>query len=740
MRQITNGIISKRWSWIPLVLSLGLSLPQARSADATAPDQTESIEVEESEDPFGADTQQTTAGSVDEADTETGEDEVELEEIEEAEPTNYRNWIDFGVGGTIVNGSQAEFQRRLQLPGGTAFGGVEQFHYERDVGEYSLFQVDGRGIFNQDDYSITLDYTDPDRGFVRGGYNEFRTYYNGSGGFFPGPAPVQWYELYDNDFSVNRSEAWFEGGLRLPDIPQFTVRYSHQEREGTKDSTIWGAADTFIAPPYGPTRNYVPTFENIDEKRDVLSLDLRHTFGTTDAGVGVRFDSQEADNSRNIRQYPNQAGDSYVTQRDQRDTDMFSVHAFTESRFSEKVWLTVGYSYTDLDSDVSGYRAYGTTYDPDISQRLPNPNTFQDLSGNSQLSQQLANVNLRFALGPNWSLVPAFRIESQNTDSYAGYGQPASPLSPNSYYAQSNRGLLDLSESLNLRYTGLTNWVFYGEGYWLQGNGDLNENWNNVSNDSNVLNRDTDDQRFAQKYTIGSNWYPLRKLRFGVQYYYKLRDQNYTHNVDSTPNLSGFNRYPAFLTAQDYAINDVNFRTTWRARHNLTLVGQYDFQYSTLHNQADGLSEVESADIHSQIISGGVSWVPHSRVFTQGNLSYVYDRTDTPASDITPSVQSSNNDYWTANVTLGYVLDQKTDLEASYYYYRANNYVDNSAYSMPYGAGNTEQGVTAGVKRRMSDRVLVSLNYGFFTNNDETSGYYNNFDAHVIQASMRYLF
>ena len=119
-----------------------------------------------------------------------------------------------GVGSTFISGDRAAFKRRSGLPRGP-FGGIEDFHYEQDVGKRGLFQVDGRGIFDNHDYGIKLDLSHPDVGYVRGGYREFRTYYDGSGGF--SPASNAWVTLYNEELFIDRREAWIEGGLTLPD-------------------------------------------------------------------------------------------------------------------------------------------------------------------------------------------------------------------------------------------------------------------------------------------------------------------------------------------------------------------------------------------------------------------------------------------------------------------------------------------------------------------------------------------
>src|SRR5262245_27919751 len=82
---------------------------------------------------------------------------------------DYTNWAEFSVGGFIVDGSKAALQQRQQLPA-TAFGGIESFHLEQPVGSNGVFKVDGRALFDNNDYDIKLDYTVEELGYLRAGY------------------------------------------------------------------------------------------------------------------------------------------------------------------------------------------------------------------------------------------------------------------------------------------------------------------------------------------------------------------------------------------------------------------------------------------------------------------------------------------------------------------------------------------------------------------------------------------
>ena len=87
----------------------------------------------------------------------------------------------------------------------------------------------------------------------------------------------------------------------------------------------------------------------------MFPLDVKQTFGNTDFGLGLRYELTDNDNSRNIRRRPGEVGfDRFVTEREKVSSDMFSAHVFSETRFGEGVLLTAAYSFTTLDTNISG--------------------------------------------------------------------------------------------------------------------------------------------------------------------------------------------------------------------------------------------------------------------------------------------------------------------------------------------------------------------------------------------------
>jgi hypothetical protein len=586
--------------------------------------------------------------------------------------------------------------------------------------------------------------SNPDLGYVKAGYREFRTWYDGSGGYFP--LTQLWVSLYDEQLALDRGEVWFQAGLTKPKVPQISFEYRHQFRSGLKDSTIWG--DTAVAGLAAPNdqRGLVPAFWRLDERTDLFAADVKHTLGKSDLGVGVRYEISQSDNSLNVQRRPDEIPASFFnrrqTQREAVDSDLFNAHAFTETRFSPKILFTTGYSFTTLDTDLSGDRVYGTDYEKVYDPALRLPPTylgFTNLLGGSAMKQYVFTANLMATPWKHLYLVPSVRVEKNDLEGVSSFG--ITPLRAEMVSAASERGFVDISESLEARYAGITNWLFYARGYWLEGDGNLIEREAARTLGGYTFQQETDFDRFTQKYTAGANWYASKHVNFAVQYYHKRRENDYTHLRDTTPNTAAsLSRYPAYIAANDFDTDDVNFRVTLRPGNALTLVSRYDFQLSTLRTALDQLGGLETAEQTTHIIGQTATWCPVARLYLQGGFNYVLDSTATPATDASPLAYNALNDYWNTTATAGYALSDKTDLQATYSYYRANNYQDNSAVTQPYGAEGNEHGVTATVAHRLRKNVLLTLRYGFFRGHDVTSGGFNNYEAHLVYSSIQYRF
>jgi hypothetical protein len=652
------------------------------------------------------------------------------EQMFEGGENTYANWIEFSAGGVWTGGNTAQAQQSLRVPQ-DPFGGIEDFHYQRDLGKDTLLKLDGRALFNTQDYGVNLDLAKPDLGYLKFKFDQYRIWSNGTGGYYP--ATDTWYSLGDDPLALDRGEISVEAGLTLDKIPKISFLYQHLYRDGEKASTIWGLAQ----PDLNLTRGLNASVQDIDDARDIFQLDVAHTIKSVDFGLGVRYETGDLDTTLNATQFPGQAQQQQITHREGASYDFFNANAFVETWMRKNVFFSSALAYNKVDNDFSGGRSYvpGTT--PALG--------YLNLNGGSRMDEYLWNLNLMWNPWRQLSIVPSLRVQYEDMDAdSSGTGTLGAGTTP--FTSVSERDSLDVRERLDLRYTGITNWVFHARGEWTEGDGTLTEE-GGLTQVAAIgpppIARETDDTRFFQKYTAGINWYPLRKLSLDAEYYYKDHNYDYSHPQDSTANGSASgNRYPAYLVNQQITTHDGSLRLRYRPLNTVTLVTSYELQWSEIYTEPDaasGLGGEDSATTTAHIFGQTASWIPWSRLSLQGSFNYVLSETKSPANDASAALPKSENDYWVLGLSSGFVLTDKTDLTLAYAWVHTDNYEDISPY-IGYGAGGDQHSITAGVVHRLRENIRLNLRYGYFVNDDKTYGGNNDYTAHLVYGGIQYRF
>ncbi len=705
----------------------------------------------------------------------------------EEEPV-YNNWINLLIGGVSINGDEAQFKQEHRISG-DIFGGIDDMHFEHSLGKDVNLTFDGHAIFDNADYNLRLRIDKAKVGYIEAGFTEYRDWYDGNGGFFPNNGAF-FEPLFPQEMHIDRGEAWIELGLRIPNFPEITLRYSHMFREGMKDSTIWGDT-TLTGLATNPARKIAPAFRGIDEKRDFFTADISQSFSNTDVALGMRYEHDEVDNTLNLWRGAGQippavafpGAQRYITQHDKNETDLFSGHFTTETRIKDYLWFTTGYSYTTESTDISGTRIIGPFYDASIQDPIltlqANDHGFLNLAGMSDVEEHVGNVNLFWMPMKSLSVLAAFRYTHENTDSAsvfldtstAANTAPFTPTNPRGGFhrttpvprsADTSVEFDNLAETFEIRYTGLNNFLFYARGDWEEEDGNVFEHEvvNGVS--QGQLNKDTN--YFMQKYSAGFNWYPCAGANLAFQYYH--RSQDYDNDFISellSPPVPGSERNQRLLN-REIDTDDVNVRLTWnphlpQALGTVSFVARFDYLHAKYDTRwaisPTGLGNpptntifnwMESGLLTDQQVSGTLTWNPLPRLYLQGTGSYVWDKTETPAGDImlTPNtvvtVNNFYNNYWQAGGSLGFVIDDRTNLHIDYSYYKSDNYESNFIAALPYGMSDREQTISAGIDRQITKNVRLSLKYTYYDYTNVTSGGHDNYTAHAVFSGLQFRF
>ena len=552
----------------------------------------------------------------------------------EGGPSTYNNWITLTSGGLLTHGNQAQAEESLHWGTGP-FGGIEDLHVQGNAFTNTVLTLDGHSIFDDHDYSLSLGLTHPDLWFLRFKAENFRTWYNDAGGFYP-PTGTE-YSSPSGALALDRGEYSFEGGLTLEKLPAITFKYTHRYRNGDKSSTIWGPEhpDLFVNPTL--VQGLAPSFYNIDEKIDTFELDAKQHVMATDLALGLRYETADLNNALYTTRFLNDPippSAPYVTDQQKTTYDLFNLNASSETWIKPNLLFSTGFMFANLDNDFSGNRIYGDGFN---ASYLPSPSSgygYTNLLGDSHMQEYVLDLNLMSIPVKTVTLVPAIRVQKETWDANSSGGSTLSIFPSDSFDGQSSRDVIDVTESLDARYTGITNWVFSTRGEWEEGQGSLTQSGglsqvDGIGVPSILTSGETDDSRFFQKYSLGVRWYPLRRLTLDLGGYYKDHQYDYSNPTNSAAND---------FSMQSFETYDVNTRVTWRPVQNVTLVGRYEYQYSTVNTQPDpasGLGGVESSRMISHIVAGDVSWTPWSRLSLQAGVDSVWSKTKTPVTDYT---------------------------------------------------------------------------------------------------------
>lgn len=644
----------------------------------------------------------------------------------------------FSVGGhqSFLNGNEATFQERTRSRAGSA-GGVEELVVARD-GDRSALRLEARALPGDADYRFNAKWTFDEKLTLDAGYNRIRTFYDGLGGYFRPTAGA--ISLYDERLAVDRERLWLELGFKPADLPRLRLRYERLTRRGKKPTAARG--------DYGFTggrgsRGLVPAFLELDETRDIVTFDVSDEKPTHQWAAGARYERGRMDDARQVRRNPGEATSRAQTTNDGTTSDLFAVHGYALRNVGEKLVVSAGALASTIDTNLDGNRILGPDYDPvydPAGRRVAFDQGLLDLAGGTRLKQWVGNLNAVYQLTKRWSAHPSVRYEHLSADNMATYiatnVSNALVTVPQSLATHTESQENRLSERFELRYTGDRAWTYAWRADWSQSRGDLTEVQRDVVVGVANIDRASDYQRLSQKYAFSTNWYARPGLTFSGEYFYRLRMNDSVPTRDSTSPISA-DRYPAFITGQDFATHDFNVRVSWRPASTLTLVTRYDLQRTIVNTTDERLPEIQTGRTVAHIVSQSATWSPVPRLYVTAATNVTFDQMTVPDDLL---VGKGDSNYVNTSLLAGYAVSDRSDLTLDLAQFRARNFVDYSDLSMPNGAHERTQSAGLGWTFRASEALTYFARVMHVTHRDETAGGRADYHGAVVYAKVQYRF
>ena len=147
-------------------------------------------------------------------------------------------------------------------------GGLENFSMQEQIAPDEKISAEGRALFPDNDVRFKLALEKADLGFVRVGFEQWRRYYDDTGGYYR-PFAIPSFDL-NRDLHLDIGRAWIDFGLDLPRWPVIVLGYEYQFKDGDKSMLEWGNV--------GGKAIY-PSAKNIDEHVYIAKLDITHDAG-----------------------------------------------------------------------------------------------------------------------------------------------------------------------------------------------------------------------------------------------------------------------------------------------------------------------------------------------------------------------------------------------------------------------------------------------------------------------------
>ncbi len=680
-----------------------------------------------------------------------------------------------------ITGNKAAFQNSaLQSENGGA--GIEALHLTKDLTKDVNVELDGRALTGSEDYLAQMKLTKNEVGSFEVGYKRFRTFYDGAGGFFP--TNQQWMPLANEDLHLDRAKFWVETTIALPDMPVFTIKYTNELRDGQKDSTIWGGTDLTglpfnLAPnPVNPARKLAPSYIDVGERHQELEATVRHTINKTT--VQVTYLHEEINNldTRYVTNFPGEVipwsiaslssaaqpaakanvaatnwnNQQAITQSDGISSKTNSLTGKADTIINDKLTLRLGGTYQELNADVTGNRLLLTST-PTASGATPVATAnVAGLTGSSRIKSYTWNADLDYAPTKDLSVKFAFRGEEEFIHGASGYnvtaasGTPAVTLTTTPRQDWSKVNQHSGTPVLELRYTGIKDLALYFTGSQRNLNGIEKDtsafNPLTVANGTLANNNISEDHG---NYTLGANWRPSSALDVRTELFSKH------HQYES----AGFSVNLGDYYLLDSQFKGVKFTIIAKPTELITSTTRYIYQSGKM--QVTGYLPTypafDSADAKNHTFSETVDWVPNKLVYVQASGTLVYNTIGTiyPRAGITVAtatvaaydtnnvLHDSNNNYVTLSALVGTAVDKKTDLQLQATYYRADDGNPAlAALTTPYGAAAREYTVTAGIKHKLSNKMVVNAKVGYFDSVNDTTGGNTNFKGPVAYLSLDY--
>lgn len=639
-------------------------------------------------------------------------------------------WVD-------VHGDQSKFRELNGTKEGWG-GGVDEFTIQEQLSPDKRVSAEGHVFAPDNDYRLKLSLEKTDLGFIRGGFEEWRRYYDDTGGYYRPYSPPAF--SLNRDLHLDVGRAWVDFGWTRPHLPQVMLGYEFQFKNGTKSMLEWGAVND---------KNIYPASKEIDEQTHILKIDAVykiHDWHLENNARGEFYTDNTVDRQSVL--YTTGPAPDALARTAERSTHTQASDTFRVERQIRDWWFcSAGYLYSRFDGDFSanqstldaqGSPTLGTYWNADQITLRRQFNAFSVAS----LFKPAENLMLSVGAQPEFSHQEGFGDISLDA---------GDPNVPGLFVLQPARVRSDLDEvktmeNADLRYTKIPFTVLFTEGRFEQDNIGQSENETGTSPDDFM--RHTDYANRVEDVRTGFSTSPWRWFDWNAHYRWRDSDTDY-NNVKDESLLGGLG-YSAFLRHRAITSDEVETKLVLHPVTWLKSTLTFRRTESDFHTATDPVNDPFFGIVsRGGSLLGGrseafvygldLTFIPSQRFYITGGLTYTRNRTWTWADGAIPTVVVPyDGGIYSAVLTANLALNAHTSCQASYALSLADVGQNNVADGLPLGLNYTRHTASLGITRQLTKNLSANVRYRFDQYSESSTGGFNNYTANGIFAVLSY--
>jgi len=628
-----------------------------------------------------------------------------------------------------VIGDREKFEEDHWVSRNTS-GGIEKLNFSKQLNKQDSLEFDGRAILGNHDFNSNLTLAREGVGSLTVAFNEFRKYYDGTGGFYSGFANYIPREL-DNDLHLDVGKFKFAGILAKENSPEYSLSYERDFRDGSKSLLRWMSVRETSASSTVSNRKINPAYLETAETIDRLKFGIKHETNDTLASGEQLWEHTRVKNKDLYSQTYTIATSTFGAPSIQywnMDSDRYSTTFHYAKDLNEKVSLACGLLYNNYLG--------GSIENLDSSTVLDNPASIEQNS---------------VTLLPNISFTP-FK------DLLLGIGSKAEFINKNggSTYDTLTRKINIKSETYNkiftqnleLKYNGMKNVAWFADGEFEKRFITQFEEQNSYSVGTSTENfsRQTDTATNLTNFSVGCKWYPMSKLSVTL----KGKNKNgFTDNKHelltgdiTTPGGTSPGTYRGFIDTMTYNTRTPSVKMRYKPFRWITTNLGYTYDSTIYGVRTRASDQTMKSKYYAHIYNTEVTFTPYEYFY----LSLFYERRNSSTKTFADSYTSStvsiplyNSDVDVYRLNYGYALTKNTSLDGGFSMYNTANFNEITP-GLPLGLDNTGQDLFIGCKHTFDKDRSLEFKYTFSKYDEDSNNNFDDYEAHLFSAAMNMKF